>query len=79
MADLHWLGVYWQEGPTIEGPHGSYWQSERQAIYDTHYQKLSDLGAVYPCFCSDADLALQRKVQQAAGQHHRVTMALVDI
>ncbi len=66
MADLHWLGIYWQEGPNVEGSHGPYWQSKRQAIYDEYYQKLEQLNAVYPCFCTDADLSLQRKVQQAA-------------
>ena len=71
MLDLRWLGIYWQEGPGIEGPHSPYWQSQRQAIYDDYYAKLVSLNAVYPCFCSDADLSLQRKVQQAAGQPPR--------
>lgn len=71
MTDLRWLGINWQEGPVVEGVDGPYWQSERQAIYNTFYSKLEALGAVYPCFCSDIDLALQRKLQQAANQPPR--------
>lgn len=65
MADLHWLGLEWQEGPEVGGNNGPYWQSERQAIYDNDYQRLG-LHA-YPCFCSDEDLEAMRKVQRSQG------------
>lgn len=71
MHDLRWLGMVWHEGPVVEGPAGPYWQSERQATYDAYYQRLAALDAVYPCFCSDAELAIQRKVQQVSGQPPR--------
>lgn len=72
MHDLKWLGLYWQEGPGFEEANsGSYWQSERGTIYDRYYQQLIDLDLVYPCFCSDSELALQRKVQQGSGQPPR--------
>lgn len=69
--DLKWLGLHWQEGPGVEGSAGPYWQSKRQAIYDIYYQKLADAGHVYPCFCSDQQLAIARKVQLASGQPPR--------
>lgn len=65
MADLHWLGLEWQEGPEVGGDNGPYWQSERQSIYDNDYQRLG-LNA-YPCFCSDEDLEAMRKVQRSQG------------
>ncbi|MFI5170367.1 MAG: glutamate--tRNA ligase family protein, partial [Vicinamibacterales bacterium] len=30
---LRWLGLAWDEGPDIGGPHAPYRQSERSAIY----------------------------------------------
>jgi glutamyl-tRNA synthetase len=71
MQDLNWLGIDWQEGPGIEGPHAPYWQSQRQEIYDVYYDKLVERRLVYPCFCSDEELALQRKIQISRGQPPR--------
>lgn len=71
QADLRWLGLDWQEGPEVEGDNGPYWQSQRQAIYDSYYQTLIDKDFAYPCFCTEQQLALTRKVQRAAGQPPR--------
>ncbi|MCD6415600.1 MAG: glutamate--tRNA ligase [Planctomycetes bacterium] len=54
---LRWLGLRWDEGPDIGGPHGPYRQSERGDIYREHAQRLLDSGAVYRCFCSPERLA----------------------
>lgn len=65
--DLRWLGLTWQEGPDCGGDYGPYVQSERQVIYDEFYQRLELEGLAYPCFCTDAQLALSRKTQLSAG------------
>src|SRR6185437_9825912 len=44
QQDLQWLGLVWDEGPTVGGAHGPYFQSERQTIYDNYYQKLMETG-----------------------------------
>ena len=36
LADLAWLGIDWDEGPDVGGPHGPYRQSERLARYAGH-------------------------------------------
>lgn len=69
--DLHWLGLDWQEGPQVGGQSEPYFQSQRQAIYDTYFQKLTDQNQVYPCFCSDEELAISRKIQLSSGQPPR--------
>src|SRR3990167_8720831 len=51
QEDLHWIGVNWQEGPGVGGPHQPYWQSQRHDIYDQYYKLLEDQGLAYPCFC----------------------------
>lgn len=67
QEDLHWLGVSWQEGPGVDGRHGPYWQSQRQAIYAKYYQILEQKQQIYPCFCTDQELMLARKIQLSRG------------
>jgi glutamyl-tRNA synthetase len=69
--DLRWLGLEWHEGPEHEQDKGPYFQSQRQQIYDRYYQQLLDQGEAYPCFCSEQELALSRKVQMSSGQPPR--------
>ena len=71
MEDMRWLGLDWQEGPEVSNGEISYYQSERQAIYNRYYKQLEQANLVYPCFCTDAHLKLTRKLQQAAGQPPR--------
>lgn len=57
MEDLRWLGIRWDEGPDIAGPHAPYSQSQRHAHYLSAWQQLRDSGWLYPCTCSRKDLA----------------------
>lgn len=65
--DLHWMNVHWQEGPEVGGPYGPYWQSQRQEFYSNNYAILEGKGLIYPCFCSDQELAVARKIQLSRG------------
>ncbi|MFI4956384.1 MAG: glutamate--tRNA ligase [Gammaproteobacteria bacterium] len=69
--DLRWLGLDWQEGEECGGPHAPYRQSERHGIYESYYNKLIEMNLAYPCFCSDEQLKLSRKMQRVAGQPPR--------
>jgi len=71
QADLHWLGIHWQEGPDVGGPKAPYRQSERTQFYDEHLRKLADKGLVYPCFCTAMELEVSRKTQLSAGKPPR--------
>lgn len=71
MRDLQWLGLPWNEGPDIGGPHAPYRQSERGSIYEASYAALAAAGRVYPCFCSANELELSRRAQLAAGKPPR--------
>jgi len=44
---LRWLGLDWDEGPQVGGDHGPYFQSEREAIYESYFQRLKDAGHLY--------------------------------
>jgi nondiscriminating glutamyl-tRNA synthetase len=71
QEDLRWLGIEWQEGPNVGGPSAPYFQSERSAIYETFYNKLEEMQRAYLCFCTDEELALNRKIQLSRGQPPR--------
>jgi glutamyl-tRNA synthetase len=71
LADLLWLGISWEEGPGKEGKNGPYFQSQRNEIYEKFYQELIDKDLAYWCFCSEAELSIQRKAQLQAGQPPR--------
>jgi glutamyl-tRNA synthetase len=64
LDSLRWLGLDWDEGPDVGGPHAPYRQSERKAIYQQYTQQLVESGHAYPCFCTPARLAEIRKQQQ---------------
>jgi len=62
---LSWLGMDWDEGPDVGGPHAPYRQSERVDIYLEHAEQLVESGRAYYCFCTPERLATVRKEQQA--------------
>jgi len=63
---LRWLGLTWDEGPDVGGPHGPYRQSERTEIYREHANILLANGTAYRCFCTAEELEAVRKQQTAA-------------
>jgi len=58
LAELRWLGLDWVGGPDVGGPAGPYRQSERTGRFAAALERLRELGAAYPCFCSRAEIAL---------------------
>ncbi len=44
---LKWLGLDWDEGPIVGGPHAPYFQSERMGIYHEYARKLIAAGRAY--------------------------------
>ncbi len=63
--DLRWLGLEWDEGPDVGGPHAPYRQSERLARYETAAEKLLESGHAYKCYCTPEELEERRKAAQA--------------
>src|SRR5580704_12984443 len=64
---LRWLGLNWDEGPEVGGPHAPYRQSERIAIYKEHTDRLLSEGKAYRCFCKAEELEAER--QKAVAEH----------
>jgi nondiscriminating glutamyl-tRNA synthetase len=68
LEDLRWMGLQWDEGVEVGGPHGAYRQTERMQTYVDHTNRLLEEGKGYYCFCSPEMLDAHRKAQLAAGQ-----------
>ncbi len=64
-----WLGLDWDEGPTrdglgSQGPHGSYFQSERLDQYQAAAQQLLDSGHAYRDYATPAETAAEREAAE---------------
>jgi glutamyl-tRNA synthetase len=66
-ADLRWLGIDWDEGYDVGGPHAPYVQSARIDHYRDALERLRAAGRVYPCFCSRKDIAAAASAPQQPG------------
>ncbi len=56
IEDLLWLGLRWQEGPDVGGPHGPYVQSQRLEWFRKTWVVLQASGHIYPCDKSRKDV-----------------------
>ncbi len=68
---LRWLGLTWDEGPEVGGPHAPYVQSQRKALYQEYGEKLVASGHAYWCTCTPDRLEAMRLEQQRRGQPTR--------
>jgi glutamyl-tRNA synthetase len=62
---LRWLGLDWDEGPEVGGPHGPYRQSERRDLYRDALGALVRAGEVYESYSSAEEVEARHR---AAGR-----------
>ncbi|KJY25520.1 glutamate--tRNA ligase [Streptomyces sp. NRRL S-495] len=65
---MRWLGLDWDEGPEVGGPHAPYRQSQRMEIYADVARRLHEAGHAYHCYCSTEELDARREAARAAGK-----------
>ena len=61
LAALKWLGLSYDEGPDVGGPHGPYRQSERLPLYQKYAEELLKRGWAYRAFETPEELEQIRK------------------
>ncbi len=61
LDGFRWLGITWDEGPEVGGPHGPYFQSQRGELYVDAARRLLDSGHAYPDYLSKEELDAERK------------------
>ncbi|WP_414690938.1 glutamate--tRNA ligase [Nocardioides sp.] len=57
---MRWLGLDWDEGPEVGGPHAPYFQSERGELYADALQRLRESRFAYDCYCTTDEVAARR-------------------
>jgi glutamyl-tRNA synthetase len=67
LDTLRWLGLDWDEGPTVGGRHGPYLQSQRMDIYADWARRFYESGAAYHCYCTTEEVAGRRAAARSAG------------
>jgi glutamyl-tRNA synthetase len=67
-GSLRWLGLEWDEGPDVGGPHAPYRQSERLELYRSVADDLVAKGVAYRCYCTPEELEQRRKAATARGE-----------
>lgn len=68
LDSLKWLGLDWDEGPEVDGPHAPYFQSQRKDTYGKHIDRLIASGAVYRCYCTKEELDAKRQAAMTEGR-----------
>jgi glutamyl-tRNA synthetase len=58
---MRWLGLDWDEGPEVGGPHAPYRQSERSGLYTDALAKLAASSYTYDCYCTTEEVDARRK------------------
>ena len=78
---LRWLGLDWDEGPDIGGPHAPYFQSQRLETYRAMADALVAEGRAYHCYCSPDVLNAKRAAAQAElnGTPKRTARVAADV
>lgn len=61
LGAMRWLGLDWDEGPEVGGPHAPYRQSERTDLYVDALAKLRGSSFTYDCFCTTEEVDARRK------------------
>ena len=65
LDSMRWLGLDWDEGPDVGGPHGPYFQMQRLALYRAHADRLVAEGKAYRCYATREEIdALRAKLPE---------------
>lgn len=58
---LQWLGIDWDEGYGVGGPHEPYRQSQRGELYQDVIARLKDAGAIYESFSTPEEVEARHR------------------
>ncbi len=64
MDGFKWLGIDWDEGPGMGGPHAPYFQSQRSDIYKLAVNKMLENGTAYQDFSRPEEFAAERQAAE---------------
>ncbi len=76
LDGLRWLGLDWDEGPRIGGPHEPYFQSGRLDRYRALVDRLLASGDAYYCYCTPEELQAKRDAAGGEWKYDRTCCGL---
>ena len=79
LKSLRWLGLEWDEGPDVGGPHAPYRQSERGAIYSRYAEELVEKGHAFRCYRTGEELDALREDLKARGVQRALKPADLEL
>ncbi len=65
LHGFRWLGIQWDEGPEVGGPHEPYYQSQRLPQYQAAVAKLLAGGFAYRDYATTEEIQAERELAQA--------------
>jgi len=64
LEGFRWLGIDWDEGAEVGGPHGPYYQSQKGEQYQAAVRALIDQGVAYHDYATPDELKAEREVAE---------------
>jgi glutamyl-tRNA synthetase len=78
LDGFRWMGMDWDEGPEVGGPHGPYFQSQRAASYRAAADRLVASGHAYRDYSTEAERAADKAAAEARKQAYRFRRKPLD-
>lgn len=66
LDGFRWLGIDWDEGPEVGGPHAPYFQSQRDEKYQAAVDRLLAAGLAYRDYASSDEVQAERLAAESA-------------
>ena len=73
------MGIDWDEGPEVGGPHEPYFQSQRAGRYEQAVQRLLECGAAYRDYALTEEIQAEREEAQQAKRQFRYSRRWIMI
>jgi glutamyl-tRNA synthetase len=70
LDGFRWLGIDWDEGPGVGGPHAPYFQSERQPLHQRAVESLIERGYAYRDYSTSEEIQAERAEAGTDGRQY---------
>ncbi|HUG67209.1 MAG TPA: glutamate--tRNA ligase, partial [Pirellulaceae bacterium] len=64
LEGFRWLGLDWDEGPGVDGPHAPYYQSQRGERHQAAAKQLLEMGFAYRDYAATAEVQAEREAAE---------------
>lgn len=79
LESMQWLGLEWDEGPGIGGPHAPYFQTQRFERHKSFAHQLLAGGLAYKCYCLPELLKEKRDAAEKSGGGWKYDRACLNL